>query len=148
MKRIHAVAGCTALLMVAIFWLATLVSLLAGSTALTVAVKTAIPYGFLILIPAMMLAGGSGFRLAGRWKTGAVGAKRRRMPVIALNGLLILTPSAVFLAIQAAAGLFDRWYHVVQGVELLAGSINLLLLSLNLRDGVRLRRREFVTGPN
>jgi hypothetical protein len=70
-----------------------------------------------------------------------VAAKRRRMPFIALNGILILVPSAFFLATRAEAGDFDLAFYLVQGVELTAGATNIALMSLNLRDGFALTRK-------
>ena len=63
------------------------------------------------------------------------------MPFIAANGLLILIPSALFLAAKARAGEFDASFDVVQALELLAGATNIALLSLNMRDGLKLKGR-------
>ena len=60
--------------------------------AIVAAVKTIIPWGFLLLIPALMAAGGSGFVLSRGRRAGLAGAKARRMPLIAANGILILIP--------------------------------------------------------
>jgi hypothetical protein len=62
------------------------------------------------------------------------------MPFIAANGLLILVPAAVFLALRAQAGLLDGVFYGVQAVELAAGAANLTLIGLNIRDGLRLGR--------
>jgi hypothetical protein len=63
------------------------------------------------------------------------------MPLIAANGLLVLLPAAIFLNLWAAQGTFDSRFYLVQAVELLAGAINLLLMGLNMRDGVKLTGR-------
>jgi hypothetical protein len=63
------------------------------------------------------------------------------MPIIALNGLLVLVPAAVFLAGRASAGRFDAIFYVVQAIELIAGAANLMLIGLNMRDGSRLTGR-------
>ena len=63
------------------------------------------------------------------------------MKWIAANGLLILVPSAVFLALRTGAGQFDTAFYAVQGLELVAGATNLTLLILNMRDGRALGRR-------
>lgn len=56
-KAIHPVAGGIALLTILTFWLSTAFSeLLAGAAVVTI-VKTLIPWGFLILIPALMTVG-------------------------------------------------------------------------------------------
>jgi hypothetical protein len=141
LKAIHPVAGVVALLTIGTFWLSTALSELFGSTAAVTAVKTAIPWGFLLLVPALAAAGGSGFALAQGVREGLIGAKRRRMPIIAANGVIILIPSALFLAAKAHAGEFDASFDFVQALELAAGATNITLLGLNLRDGLRLTGR-------
>lgn len=101
------------------------------------AVKTAIPWGFLLLIPALAAAGSSGFALAKGWRAGLIGTKIKRMPFIAANGILVLIPAALFLAYKANAGEFDTAFYVVQALELAAGAINITLLGLNMRDGLK-----------
>ncbi|RKT37969.1 hypothetical protein [Thiocapsa rosea] len=138
LNRIHPLAGTLALLTIPAFWMATVLSETFGETATVIAVKTAIPWGFLILIPALAATGGSGVVLA-RERSGAlVERKRRRMAFIAANGLLVLVPSALFLSFKAQAGELDGVFFGVQALELLAGAVNLVLLGLNLRDGRRL----------
>jgi hypothetical protein len=140
-KIIHPIAGAIALLTIVTFWLSTALSELFGSEATIIAVKTAIPWGFLILVPAMAAAGGTGFALAGKRRAGLVGVKVRRMPFIALNGVLILIPAALFLAIKAQAGEFDPIFYMVQALELAAGATNITLLGLNMRDGLKMKGR-------
>ncbi len=139
LKIIHPLAGATAILTIAIFWLSTAVVELIGSAAAVVAVKTTIPWGFLLLIPALAAAGGSGLALAAGRRGGPIGAKLKRMPFIAANGVLILIPSALYLAFKARAGEFDASSDAVQALELAAGATNIALLGLNMRDGLRMK---------
>jgi hypothetical protein len=134
----HKAAAGLATATIATFWLSTVISELFLDHGTIAAVKTLILYGFAILIPAMAVAGGTGFKLAKGRTKGIPGTKSKRMPFVAANGLLILIPSAVFLAGKAQAGEFDAAFYVVQGVELLAGATNLALLGLNIRDGRRM----------
>lgn len=140
-RRIHGIAGVTGFVVIAIFWTSTVVSELFGSEATIATVKTNILWGMLILIPAMAVAGGSGMSL-GRIRKGMLAArKKKRMPFIAMNGLLILMPSAVFLASRANQGVYDGWFYGIQAIELIAGAINLCLMGLNIRDGFRMSGR-------
>ncbi len=50
LKRLHPFAGVLALLTILTFWMATILAETFGATATVVAVKTAIPWGFLLLI--------------------------------------------------------------------------------------------------
>jgi hypothetical protein len=140
-RRLHPIAGAVGMAMIACFWLATLATDLLGGPAAVLAAKTAILWGLLVLVPALAVTGASGFRLGAHSAHPRIAAKRRRMPVIALNGLLVLVPCAVFLQARAAAGDFGTAFMAVQVVELLAGAVNLALMSLNMRDGFALRQR-------
>ena len=132
--KIHGFFGVVALLCVLSFWVGTVVSEAFGSTADIAFVKLSILKGMGVLIPAMMLTGASGFSM--KWKGPMVERKKRRMKIIAANGMLILLPAAFFLSDRAQQGNFDVWFYGVQLVELLAGATNLGLLSLNVRDGI------------
>ena len=141
MKALHPIAGAGALLVIATFWLATLASEASGSVEAIVAVKTAIPWGFLLLVPLMMAAGGSGFAQARGRRGGLVAAKGRRMRVIALNGIFVLIPAALFLASAARIHAFGTGFVAVQTIELAAGLVNISLMGLNMRDGLRMAGR-------
>ncbi|WP_124491071.1 FAD-dependent oxidoreductase [Burkholderia stagnalis] len=150
-RIIHPLAGLVAILTIATFWLSTAISELFASEATVIAVKTAIPWGFLLLIPALAATGGSGFVLSKGQRQGSIGTKLKRMPFIAANGLLVLIPAAIFLASKARAGEFDTTFYAVQALELAAGAVNITLLSLSMRDGMALtqwRRKSFLRPAN
>lgn len=140
-STLHGFFGAVALLCIASFWASTVVSELFLDQASVVAVKNAILTGMWVLIPAMAGTGGSGFSLAGGRSGRLVDIKKRRMKVVAANGLLVLLPSAWMLASWANADRFDSTFYSLQGVELVAGAINITLLALNMRDGLRLTGR-------
>lgn len=140
-RLVHPLAGALALATIGLFWTATVTVELLGTAAQVVAVKGAIPWGFLVLIPALIVTGGSGSWLARGRRGGLLSTKQRRMKVIAANGLLVLVPSALWLAASAAQGRFDGLFVAVQALELAAGALNITLLSLNMRDGLRMTGR-------
>ncbi|MDD2742250.1 MAG: hypothetical protein PHV02_08250 [Rhodocyclaceae bacterium] len=140
-SKLHGIFGAVALLCIATFWLSTVVSELFLTQASVVAVKNAVLTGMWLLIPAMAATGGSGFSLAKGRGGRLVDVKMRRMKGVAANGLLVLLPSAFVLASWANAGRFDGAFYALQGVELLAGAVNITLLLLNMRDGLRLTGR-------
>ncbi len=137
-KAIHPIAGTLALLTILSFWISTVTVELFASHATVAWVKSLIPWGFLVLIPAMMAAGISGAKLSKKMRGPVIARKSKRMPVIAANGVLVLIPAAFFLSFKAQAGEFDGIFYAVQGLELLAGATNITLLSLNMCDGLRL----------
>lgn len=139
--KIHAFAGALALLTIFGFWASTILSELFGTTDQIVLVKTSILQGMAVLIPALAITGGSGFSIGGKWKSPLISKKKRRMKFAAANGILILVPSAFFLAMRAQALNFDAIFYGVQAIELLAGAANITLLSLNMRDGITFSKR-------
>jgi hypothetical protein len=141
-KQIHLIAGLLATLTIATFFLSTVLVGLFGSPEAVASVKTLIVMpGLFVLVPAIAAAGGSGFFLAKSRQGRLVEAKKRRMPFIAANGLLVLMPCAIFLDRWASAGSFDSMFYLVQGLELLAGAVNLALMGLNMRDGLKMSGR-------
>ncbi|BAV49554.1 hypothetical protein MLTONO_4651 [Mesorhizobium loti] len=138
--RIHAAAGAVALITVSAFWLSTATVELLGDTAAITMVKNSVLVGMAVLIPAMIIAGASGFSLGKGWKSPIVARKKWRMRIIAANGL-VLVPSAFLLSSLATAGRFDSLFTIIQAIELVAGATNIALLSLNMRDGLSLRRK-------
>lgn len=142
LKQAHFIAGLLATLTIATFFLSTVIVELFASHASVAKVKALIVMlGLFVLVPAIAATGGSGFFLSKSHHGRLVEAKTRRMPFIAANGLLVLIPCAIFLNRWAAAGAFDATFYLVQGFELLAGAVNLTLMGLNIRDGLRLSGR-------
>ena len=140
-KRIHPIAGGIGFLMIFLFWTSTAFSELFASHETVAAVKALILKGMFILIPAMVIVGSTGMAMGRRRKDQLSMAKKKRMPIIALNGLLILVPAAWFLAGKAAVGDFDSTFYLVQVVELVAGAANLIMMGLNIRDGLKMTGR-------
>ncbi|MDW5418258.1 hypothetical protein R6242_16960 [Iodobacter sp. CM08] len=138
----HAVAGTAAMLIIATFWTSTLVSELFLGHAATAAVKHAIAsYGLIALVIMMAATGGTGFSLGKERKGRLLEGKKKRMPFIAANGILIMIPSALFLNYKAALGEFDALFYSVQMLELMVGLVQLTLMGMNFRDGLKLAGR-------
>lgn len=147
-KRVHLAAGILAPLYVATFFLSTVLVELFGSHAAVARLKSLIVTpGLWILVPAIAAAGSSGMFLSKSRKGRLVDTKKKRMPFIAANGLLILVPCAIVLNRWAAAGSFDTAFYVVQAIELLAGATNLTLMGLNVRDGLRMAGQLRIARP-
>lgn len=138
---IHPVAGGIALLTIVTFWLSTAFSELFGTIDTIIAVKSIIPWGFLLLIPALAATGGTGFNLSRGRRPKLITTKIRRTITCAINGLLVLVPSALFLSFKAQANELDAVFYAVQALELFAGAVNITLLGLNMRSGFKMTRR-------
>lgn len=138
--KAHAAAGTLALL--TILGLQGFVALAEASgypADLAQARGTALWVVGLVLVPAMVATGVSGARLGRGWRGPWVATKLRRMKIVAALGLFVLVPLAVALWWLAARGWVDGRFHLLSRVESLAALTNVLLLGLNLRDGLRLR---------
>ena len=141
-KNIHFVAGLLATLTIATFFLSTLGVEIFGTHEAVAMVKALIVMpGLFILVPAIAATGGTGVFLSRSRQGRVVEAKEKRMPFIAGNGLLIMIPCAIFLKRWAAAGAFDTTFYVVQTLELLVGAVNLTLMGMNIRDGMKMSGR-------
>lgn len=139
---IHGASGAAALLVAASFWSLAVFSEFFAAPDTVVLLRQIILYALPLLVLALASAGGSGAQLAGRSKAPKILAKMRRMRVAALNGLLVLIPSAIFLGLRARAGDLSGAFGYVQLVELCAGALNIVLLGLNMRAGMAMKARK------
>lgn len=146
LRRLHPIAGLIGFLTILTFWVSTVTVELFGSQSAVTTVKQAIPWGLLVLVPALAITGATGFSMSRGSSGPRILAKKRRMPLIAGNGLLILIPSVLYLDRLASRGDFGAAFYAVQTLELIAGAVNLTLMSLNARDGLRLTGRVSARG--
>lgn len=94
-KIIHRIGGFVAPFCIVLFWTSTVFVELFGLPATVAQLKSLIVTpGLWILIPATAMAGGSGMFM-GRSRSGRlVDTKKKRMPFIAANGLLVLNDAS------------------------------------------------------
>jgi drug/metabolite transporter superfamily protein YnfA len=148
-RRIHVIAGLLALTLVGTFMIATIVVEIVGDRSAVVAVKTAILFALVALVPSVMIAGLTGRSMAAGRRAPLIRRKQRRTALVAVVGIAVLVPCAVVLRAMAVHDDFGTNFAAIQAVELAGGLLNLTLLSLNARDGRRLtapsRRRSTAT---
>jgi hypothetical protein len=133
-------AGMVAMLIIVTFMTATLYSEVSGDASMVLQVKRNIAFpGIEILLLFMVMAGGTGRSLAKNFSNRAVLLKMKRMRIVALNGLLILIPCAFLLARWAEYEPHSLRFYFVQAIEIFAGSVNLVMLILNMKAGIKLR---------
>ena len=77
--RIHAIAGGIGFLTILTFWTSTIYSEAFGTHETIIAVKNAIVWGLLILVPSMAIVGGSGMSLGKKRRGKLIEAKKKRM---------------------------------------------------------------------
>jgi hypothetical protein len=142
--RIHLAGAIGALVLIVAFFVPSVILELSGDQGALRALRLAIVVALPALVGCLAAAGLTGRKLAGpkpggpklggTVRTSIVRRKRRRLQIAAAVGLVVLIPCAVILYLVTAA-------IAVQITELLAGTINITLLTLNMRDGRRLTRR-------
>ncbi|MPZ61400.1 MAG: hypothetical protein GEU93_08900 [Propionibacteriales bacterium] len=137
-RRLHVAAALTAFLAILTFWLSTVSIELLGTESQIALIKEAIAFGLFLLVPALAVAGATGAYMGRGTTDQRILAKKHRMPFIAGNGILILVPAVIYLDRLASRGDFGTTFVTVQSIELVAGLVNLALMSLNIRDGMRL----------
>ncbi|NMM44099.1 hypothetical protein HH303_06400 [Rhodospirillaceae bacterium KN72] len=133
----HAVTGVLALAVVSTFFVSSTAALVSGDAGFQHDVKLAILWGLLGLVPCLAATGAAGASLAKKRRDTMTATKYLRMKVVAVIGLGILVPCAVYLGWRALQG--QGIPYPVQYLELAAGACNITLLTLNLRDGLKLR---------
>lgn len=139
LQTTHVVTAVIAPLLILTFLIATIVAEISGSFALIVMVKRDIVYSLLLLLPTMAALGISGTRLSNHQST-LESTKKLRMVFIAANGVLVLVPCALSLYWLANHGLIDSRFYIIQALELTFGCVNLILIALSIRDGLKLSR--------
>lgn len=136
LKKIHSFFALFSFLIILSFWSSTLIVELFYDYNKIALIKSIIVFpGLYVLIPAIMITAISGNILAkSSTNIKLIKIKKRRMPFIALIGLFIMLPSAIYLDYLASLKLFTSTFYTVQGIELIGGGINLSLMFLNIRD--------------
>jgi hypothetical protein len=146
--NIHRFAGGIAFLTIATFWTSTVVVETFGSDASIALVKRGILWGMILLIPALITTAGTGAVLGKKREGKLIAQKKGRMPIIAMNGMFVLVPSALFLNYWASRGEFTSIFYIIQGLELIAGAFNVFLIGSSIRDGLRITGKLKISPSN
>ena len=142
LKQIHRSSSLIATLLIATFFVATLVAELFGTLEHIKEVKqlTVMP-GLFLLIPCVAAAGITGNLMTRGRKGNLLSTKKRRLLIVAATGLFVLLPAALWLRHLALQNNFGALFYLLQAAELLAGASNLMLMGLNIYDGMKLAGR-------
>jgi hypothetical protein len=133
--------GLLGMVIIMLFFFSSIIVELGGDKQAVAWVKQMIVYGLFVLAPVLMVTGISGRAVVGARQGRLIKTKMKRMIFVAVNGIAILIPCAIVLNSLAASGRFDTPFYVIQGVELVAGVVNIVLMGLNIRDGFLLTGR-------
>lgn len=142
LRLLHRFAGAVALAILLVFQASTIVAETSLSHASVILVKDMIVLGLIPRILCMATAGITGNLIARKPLAGLPRTKANRMKIVAVNGLVILIPAALWLDRAANANAFGTSFYAVQAVEIVAGLLNATLLVLNMRDGLTMTRKK------
>ena len=143
---LHILATIIGLFTIVSFFTSTLLAEASGNTQLIVTIKTYILYALPLLILAMPTLGITGNKLAGKKPSPKAQLKLKRMKFIAINGIALIT-LAVLLYFKAVKEAFDTTFWTLQILELLLGFINIVLIGLNIKTGMKLSGKSKKTFP-
>ncbi len=136
----HISATAVATLTISCFFTFSLIAEIMGDPLFIKQVKTGILYSLPILLITMPILGLSGKNLAGNSKNPIIAQKMKRMKLVALNGIILIS-LAIYLYYHALYKTIDTTFLYIQIVELVIGGINLSLIGMNIRAGMRLSGR-------
>ncbi|WP_072680927.1 hypothetical protein [Arcobacter sp. LA11] len=134
--KLHKVFAFISFLSITLFFTSTLiVELFFGFEQIAFVKDKIVCPGLFILVPSIIITAISGNIIAKKSKkVELIKVKKKRMPIIAFNGVVILIPCAIYLNILASSGTFDTVFYSVQLLELFAGATNMTLMFMNIRD--------------
>ncbi|PVW14680.1 hypothetical protein [Marixanthomonas spongiae] len=137
---VHIIATCIAVMTISCFFSFSLLAEILGNEVFIKQVKTAILYCLPILLICMPVLALSGKKLAGNSKSSIVAKKLKRMKLVAINGVILIS-LAIYLYYHAIFKTIDTTFLLIQILELLFGAINLGLIGLNIQAGLKLSGR-------
>ncbi|MFJ5855741.1 hypothetical protein ACIQCT_22825 [Enterobacter cancerogenus] len=139
---VHGISAVMALISITTFLCCTLFSELMQNYTLIAEVKLRIATtGIPVLVFSMIAVGLTGNFISKRGGK-VISLKKRRMRVLALTGLFVMIPAALYLNHKAEIGEFDSYFYGVQVVEALLGLVQLRLVVMNFIAGIRLIKRK------
>jgi hypothetical protein len=135
--RIHIIATIIAATAITSFFISSLAAEINGSETTIRKVKEVILYFLPVLLVAMPALGITGNILAGKSLDPIVLAKKRRMKIVFVNGLILIT-LACFLYYRSHYQTIDSIFLTAQLTEFALGLTNLTLIGLNVKSGFQL----------
>lgn len=136
----HITATVIAVITIGSFFSFSLIAEIIGENLFIKQVKTGILYSLPILLIVMPVLGISGKKLAGNSTNPMILKKMKRMKIIAINGLVLIS-LAIYLYYHAIYKTIDTTFLFIQLAELLIGALNLAMITMNIKTGLKLSER-------
>jgi hypothetical protein len=135
--KIHLIATAIAVITILTFFTSSLIAEIRGDESFIKSVKAFIIYALPVMIVSMPTLALTGNKLAGQSKNPLVLIKKRRMKLVMVNGMILIS-LAVFLYYRSHFQVIDNVFLGFQLAEFLFGLTNLTLIILNARNGKQL----------
>ncbi len=137
---LHATAAVAALFIISTFFVFSLVVEILGHLFWIKTAKTVILCAMPLLLIAMPTVAITGNKLAGNSCHPSILFKQRRMKFIVMNGM-VLVSLATYLYYRAHYQAVDDIFFYIQLTEFALGFVNLVLMVLNIKEGLKLSGR-------
>ncbi|WP_240008012.1 hypothetical protein [Pseudaquidulcibacter saccharophilus] len=143
-SKVHKTAAIVAFLCLVSFWTLSLITEINADKAFFGFVRTYIFYTMFVMIAAIIITAVTGFKIAKKMRGPIIENKKKRMPFIGLNGAIVLLPLAIILFMYSNETILkgqEGMVDTLRLIELIFGAINIILISLNIKDGLKLKRK-------
>jgi len=137
LAKIHLAATMVAAITIVTFFTTSLTAELSGDFEIIKQVKFLILCVIPLLIVAMAVLNITGTKLAGETQNIQILAKKKRMKWMMVNGVGLIS-LAVFLFYQSHYRNMNSTFILAQIAEFILGLANLILISLNVKSGLKL----------
>ncbi len=134
---IHLIATIVAVLAISTFFTISLIAEIKGNDDFIRSVKAFILYALPIMVLAMPTLKITGDKLAGKSKSPLVLAKIKRMKLVLVNGMILIS-LAIFLYYRSHYQQIDNVFLIAQITEFAFGLFNLSLIFMNAKAGMQL----------
>ncbi len=138
--KAHIGATIVAAITIITFFSLSLVAEIKGDISFIQRIKALILYALPILVVTMPVLKFTGDKLAAKSKSPMVLAKKKRMKLIGINGMVLIS-MAVFLYYRSHYQSIDQLFLIAQMMEFGFGLGNLTLIALSAKDGRQLSGR-------
>lgn len=137
---VHLIVTIIAVLTITTFFSISLFAEIKGDEEVIKSVKAFILYALPVMILAMPALKITGDKLAGKSKSPLVAAKVKRMKLVVINGMILIS-LAVFLYYRSHHQQIDNIFLIAQITEFVFGLFNLSLIFMNAKAGMQLSGR-------
>ncbi|CCG42001.1 hypothetical protein [Magnetospirillum molischianum] len=146
-ELLHPLAARVTLGLFVLIWGSAVTAGLFADRELLAFIKEVVVWSLFPLVPIAMITAITGLQLTRVRPSQISERKRRRLRLIAAISIVVLLPATLWLDAQAQQDSVDgTLFFIVQGIELAAGLVTLVLMGISVRDGILAKREAASAG--